>query len=168
MQRFSTWARWILGGFFTLIILPLVGKVLDHMAENYGWYDREALPNAINVFLGLAEQTWFRTTALMLGSFLAGMLVDWLLRRLDVSRAKERQALGIEMRLLAYELPRLGLYELRPKIMSCLLTASKLGIWVPDQRVVEIHPDFTTKMITDYLIHVGTLLKDEHFIEAKR
>jgi hypothetical protein len=97
MQSFTAWVRWIVGGIFTLIILPQVGKVLDHMAENYGWYDREALPNAINIFLSLAERTWLRVTALVLGGFVAGMLVDLFLRKLDGSRADTIKLFGAEM-----------------------------------------------------------------------
>jgi len=104
MQRLSAWARGIALGFFTLFILPLVGKVLDHMAENYGLYDREALPNIINAFVSLAEQTWLRITVLVLGGFVAGLWVDWLLRRLDRSRAEARENLGIAMTNLANDI----------------------------------------------------------------
>jgi hypothetical protein len=75
--------------------------------------------------------------------------------------------------------------------MSQLATARRLGIWVPDDRIFSIHSaremnavrsggSFTqpTKevahfiklddMITDYLRHVGTMLRDGNFREAKQ
>jgi hypothetical protein len=162
MQRFSAVARWIA----TAILIPIFTAV----AARSIWEQPGETANVVLKFLlDLAEQTWFRLTALSLGCFVAGLWVDWVLRRLDGSRAKERQALGVEMRILAYDLPRLGLHQLRPQIMSCLITANKLGIWVPDHhQVFEIIPDFAMRMITDYLMHVGTFLSDGNFSEAKQ
>ena len=51
----------------------------------------------LKFLLDLSEQTWLRVTALLLFGFVAGLWVDWLLRKLDRSRADERKALGTEM-----------------------------------------------------------------------
>src|SRR5260370_178515 len=51
----------------------------------------------LKLLLYLSEQTWLRATALILLGFVAGLWLDWLLRKLDGSRAEERQALGTEM-----------------------------------------------------------------------
>jgi hypothetical protein len=158
MQRLSALVRYI----FTAILVPIIVAVAIHYIE-------QQPTNVVLKFLfDLSEQTWLRVTALLLGGFVAGLWVDWLLRKLDGSRAKERQALGVEMRILAYDLPRLGLHQLRPQIMSCLTTARKLGIWTPDDRIFSIHPLHATDLITDYLMHVGTMLMDGHFSEAKQ
>jgi hypothetical protein len=170
MQRLSAWARGIALGFFTLFILPLVGKVLDHMAENYGLYDREALPNIINAFVSLAEQTWLRVTALVLGGFVAGLWLDWLLRRLDRFRAETRENLGIEMTILAHDIDnalalsaRFPIQDFSPRLMSAFIKARQVGLWTPD--VSNYGP---LNLVMDYLRHVGTLLSDGHFREAKR
>ena len=161
MQRFSAWARWIA----TAILIP----ILTAVAARFIWEQPGETANAVlKILLDLSEQTWLRVTALALGCFVAGLWLDWLLRKVDSSRAKEREALGVEMRLLAYELPQLGPYVLRPQMTSCFTTARKLGIWVPDQRVFALHIDFAAPLIKDYLLNVGTMLKDGHFREAKQ
>ena len=83
MQRLSAWARWIAAGAFSLFVAPLVVEFLKRMAENVGLYDRpqEAAGTVLNFFLELSQQTWLRLTALPLGCFVAGLWVDWLLRR---------------------------------------------------------------------------------------
>jgi hypothetical protein len=169
MQSFTAWVRWIVGGIFTLIILPQVGKVLDHMAENYGWYDREALPNAINIFLSLAERTWLRVTALVLGGFVAGMLVDLFLRKLDGSRADTIKLFGAEMVKLGNYVGQLkSPMQESARIKSCFATARKLGLWVPDERIFRLHPPRASQEISNYLMQVGTMLKDGNFREAKQ
>jgi hypothetical protein len=168
MQRLSVWARRIALGFFTLFILPLVGKVLDHMAENYGLYDREALPQIINAFVSLAEQTWLRITVLVLAGFVAGLWLDWLLRRLDRSRAEARENLGIEMTNLANDIDnalalvdRFRLPDFSPRLISAFIKAKQVGLWTPDVGM-------PLNVVMDYLRHVGTLLSDGHFADAKQ
>jgi hypothetical protein len=103
MQRLSVWLRWIAAGFFTLIVIPLLVEFLKHLAENIGLYDRprEAAGAVLNFFLSLAELPWLRVTALVLAGFVAGLWLDWLLRKFDGSRAKARENLGYEMMNLA-------------------------------------------------------------------
>jgi hypothetical protein len=164
MQRLSTW---VLGIIATVVAGVAVYYLTQRQQETINAI-RETADAAPKFLLYLLQQTWFLVTALLLVGFVGGLWVDWFLRKLDRSRAKERQALGVEMRIIASDLPRLGLHQLRPQIMSCLISASKLGIWVPDHRVFEILPDFTMNMITDYLTHVGTFLRDGNFSEAKQ
>ena len=75
--------------------------------------------------------------------------------------------------------------------MSHLVAVRRLGIWVPDDRIFSIHTkrlmnairsggsymeptrevfDYVTleRMIVDYLTHVGTMLRDGNFREAKQ
>ena len=185
MQRFSTWARWIatailavVGAFFTGVVFPVVVHFIQEQPQETPNVALKFLHVALKFLLDLSEQTWLRVTALLLGGFVAGLWLDWLLRKLDGSRAEERQALGTEMVSLGDYLrfSQLPTYQARPQITSCFTTAKKFGIWVPDQRIFEIskraenlimeHP--IRNLITDYLAHVGTMLKDGHFREAKR
>jgi hypothetical protein len=52
---------------------------------------------ALKFLLDLAGQTWLRGAALALGCFVAGLGLDWLLRKLDDTRADQRKALGTEV-----------------------------------------------------------------------
>jgi hypothetical protein len=173
MQSFSAWVRWIAAGVFTLFISPLAVKVLDRMAENFGLYDRDALPNAVSFLLGLADQSWVRATALGVTAFAAGLWTDWLLRRLDSTRAESRKKLGSEMSRLARPLPE-GYVRLEsPKVMSALIQAKKFGLWAPDlsapaNGLEHLPPAQLFKFLMEYFEAVGRLLEAGHFNEAKR
>jgi|SRR6516162_5614981 len=84
MQHFSTWARWIATGIFaivslifTSIISPLVVDFIKEQPQE----SLKLLHVVLKFLLDLSEQTWLRLTALPLGCFVAGLWVDWLLRR---------------------------------------------------------------------------------------
>jgi hypothetical protein len=88
MQRLSAWARWLGAGVFSIFVIPIAVEFLKHEAESIGLYERpgEAAGTVLNFFLSLAELPWLRVTALVLGGFVAGLWLDWLLRKLDRSR----------------------------------------------------------------------------------
>ena len=172
MQRFSTWVRRIatgillvVGAIFTGVVFPVVSHFIQEQPQETTNVALKILHAALKFLYDLSEQTWFRITASMLVAFVAGLWVDWLLRRLDGSRADERKALGTEMCNLGYDLRFIRdptpilMQRARPQILSCFTTARKFGIWVPDRRAYELHPDRARNMITDYLMHVGTLLR---------
>ncbi len=170
MQRLSAWARWMAVGLFTLFFVPLAVEFLKHTAENIGLYDRpaEAAGAVMNFFLSFAERTWVRVTALGLGSFVAGLWLDWLLRKLDRSRAEARENLGLEMLNLANEINnalglvnRFRLPDFAPRLTSAFIKAKQVGLWTPDVRM-------PLNVVMDYLRHVGTLLSDGHFADAKQ
>jgi hypothetical protein len=189
MQRFSAWARWIA----TVIFIPIFTGVAVRFIWERLW-ERPETANVVSKFLlDLTEQTWVRFTALALLCFVAGLWLDWLLRKVDDSRTDERKALGIKMLNLADNLRSMNYRtsQALPQIMSYFAAARKLGVWVPDDRIFSIHTvremnairsggsymeatkevvDFMglDNMITDYLRHVGTMLKDGNFREAKQ
>jgi hypothetical protein len=165
---FSTWVRRIatgillvVGAIFTGVVFPVVSHFIQEQPQetaNVFWVVLKFLSD-------LSEQAWLRITVSLLVGFVAGLWVDWLLRRLDGSRAKQREALGTEMRILGHDL---NLFGARPQITSCFIAARKLGLWVPDQHIFTLHVDFAEPLIKDYLLNVGTMLKDGHFREAKQ
>src|SRR5262249_923176 len=152
-------------------------EVFKQVAQRIGLYDRprEALGTVLNFFLSLAELPWLGNTLLFFGGLAAGLLLSWLLRRLDGSRADERKALGTEMvklgnllRGYSGKLRKLYMHEVRPKIVSCFTTAKKVGILVPDDRIFSVNPAHAMDLIADYLMDVGTMLQGRHFSEAKQ
>ncbi len=159
MQRFSTWALGIAGSLLTGAAVGLVVTFIKQQPQ-------ETANVPLQFLLFLLDQTWF----LLVGAFVAGLLLNWIIGKLDDFRADKRKALGTEMVSLGYDLGNLRnpTPQARSQIMSCLTAASKLGIWVPDQRVFNLEPGRAYGMIRDYLMHVGTLLKDGHFAEARR
>ena len=113
---------------------------------------------------------WLRVTALVLGGFVAGLWVDWLLRKLDRSRNAAREKIGSEMQELANKLESAsasaqGFPPYYPELMSLLLKVLKHGIWTP---VESIHRAEYRPAIWVYLTLVGTLLRDGHFDMARQ
>lgn len=170
MQRLSTWARWIAVSAFTLFVIPLAVEFLKHMAEKVGLYDRpgEAVDTILNFFLSLAELPWLRITALILFAFGAGLWLDWFLRKLDKSHEDSRRILGANMVKLGNYLGQIkSPMQESARIKSLFASATKLGLWVPDERIFRLPPPRASHEISDYLGHVGTMLKDGNFREAK-
>ena len=167
MQRLSALARWTA----TTILIPiLIGVATDLI--------KEQPPETANVVLQflfwLTEQTWFRRTALFLFGVVVGLWADYLLRKLDRFRTDERRALGTRMLNIGDDLssaspPSPIVMQISgPSIRSCFTTARKLGIWAPNDRIFSIDPGHAMDLVTDYLMEVGTFLRDGHFSEAKK
>jgi hypothetical protein len=170
MQRFSTWASWIIGIIFGS---QFALEVFRQVAQRIGLYDRprEAFGTVLNFFLSLAELPWLRNTLLLFGGLAAGFLLKWLLQRLDGSRAKRREALGDEMAKLGNYLGQIKFpfpTKENARIMSCFASAKKFGIWVPDDRAFPFQAARARSLITDYLSKVGQMLSDGNFREAKQ
>jgi hypothetical protein len=175
MQSFSTWVRQVAVGAFSVFVFPLAVDFLKRMAENAGIYDQpgEAAGTVLNFFLSLSQQTWLRVTALTLGAFVAGLLLERRLQKLDRSRTEGRKDLGFEMikfgnQLRGYSGQLQGEFMHRARIVSCFATARKFGIWAPNDRIFSVHPPRAMDLIADYLMDVGTMLIDGHFSEAKQ
>jgi hypothetical protein len=170
MQRLSAWARGIATAIFTGAVLPLAVQLIEQQPP-------ETAGAVLKFLLNLAQQTWLRVTALVLGGFVAGLWVDWLLRKFDGSRAEARENLGIEMKKIGrdmngeMECGRTVLLRASPRLNSCFTKARKVGLWVPDARIMKAQPLLINRieyLLVEYLLHVGTLLSDGHFKEAKR
>jgi hypothetical protein len=119
MQRLSVWARGIPTAIFILILTAIAyrfmwDRFIGEPIENAGL--GEAL-------LYLAEQSWLRVTALALGGFVAGLWVDWVLRKLDRPRIEARAYLGIEMINLAHDID-----NARPLVPASLFKTSAPGL----------------------------------------
>ena len=175
MQSLSVWVRQIAVGAFSVFVFPLAVDFLKRMAENAGIYDRpgEAAGTVLNFFLSLSQQT--RVTALTLGAFVTGLVLERRLQKLDRSRTDKRKDLGFEMikfgnQLRGYtgQLEGEFMHRARRNIVSCFATARKFGIWAPNDRIFSVHSPRAMDLITDYLMDVGTMLIDGHFSEAKQ
>jgi hypothetical protein len=176
MQIFSVWVRQVAVGALLVFVFPLAVDFFKRMAENVGIYDQpEAAGTVLNFLLSLSQQTWLRVTALTLGAFVAGLLLERRLQKLDRSRIDERKDLGFEMikfgnQLRGYTGQLQGEYmnRARQEIVSCFTTARKLGIWAPNDKIFSVHPPRAMDLIADYLMDVGTMLIGGHLSEAKQ
>jgi hypothetical protein len=150
---------------------PLCRYVFEHLAATYGWWEHpaESAGSLIAVVQSLWDVPWVRAIVLVSTGYVAGLWTDYLLRRVDGSRAQARKNLGLEMRALAGDVGRLqsqitdftwpGHYT--PRLVSLSLKAKSMGMWFPEKH--------TTQHATlEYLLLVGTLLSDGHFSQAKK
>ena len=89
-----------------LIFIPILITVIAEVAAHFITRHPEEATSAVRrFFLGLSQQTWLRYTAFFLGGLVAGLWLDWFLRKLDGYRAKEIRALGDVMIDLARAFP---------------------------------------------------------------
>jgi len=149
MRSLSVWVRQIAVGAFSVFVFPLAVDFLKRMAENAGIYDRPggAAGTVLNFFLSLSQQTWLRVTALTLGAFVTGLVLERRLQKLDRSRTDKRKDLGFEMikfgnQLRGYtgQLQGEFMHRARRNIVSCFATARKFGIWAPNDRIFSVAP----------------------------
>jgi hypothetical protein len=176
MQRFSTWARWITVGLavvvfiFKDVVVPVFVDFIKEQPET-----NDFLHWVLKLLLDFAQQSWVHVAAWILLGFVAGLWVDWLLRKADGSRAEKRKELGYDMLKLARNLADYArringnpMNAFRPQIASCLTRARKVGMWVPDDRIFSIYPPHRAMdLIVDYLTRVGQMLRDGNFSEAQ-
>jgi len=92
-------------------------------------------------------------------------------RKSDEKKAFALRSLGSKFRSLSDNIKaRTELSEwpdnvrdLNPAILSALVSASKFGLWVPNERVYQL-PD--ASFLCEYFKSVGKLLEDGYFDEA--
>ena len=162
MQRFSTWARWI-----ATAILAAVGTITTDVVGDFIKKQPEtddALHAILKSLLYLKQQPWFHTVGWIFVGLVAGLWLDLILRRLDGSRGNERKILGAEMARYGNYLGQFGSMPDRAKIKSYFHSAREFGIWAPDT----VNINRAEKLITEYLMNVGTMLRDGHFKKAKQ
>ena len=140
MLRFWGWAG--------TIAATILGGVAVYLITQGPQETVDVVSKFLRQILYLRQQPWFRDAAVFLGAFISGLCLDWLRRKLGRSRADKREALGNEMLILDHHLYSLRdpMSEARSEIMSCFITAKKLGIWAPDERVFEIDPNHAYPM----------------------
>jgi len=166
VQRFSTWASWIaailtavLFIFKEAVVPVVVGFIKTQPQTNDG------IKAALQFLIDVAQQTSFSVVGWILVGLVAGLWLGGRLRKLDDSRADRRKTLGADMVKYGNYLEQYTPWDEQDsaKIKSYFHSAKKSGIWAPDE--VNITRD--EKLITEYLINVGTMLRDGHFKEAK-
>jgi hypothetical protein len=162
MQHFSTWARWIATAILAAIGTITTDVVVDFIKRQPETDD--AIHAGMKFLLYLAQQPWLQIVGWIFVGLVAGLWLDLLLRKLDGSRANERKMLGAEMAKYGNYLGQFGSVPDSAKIKSYFHSARKFGIWAPD----EVNINRAEKLIADYLKNVGTLLRDEHFRQAKQ
>jgi hypothetical protein len=162
MQRFSSWARWI-----ATVILAAIGTITTDVVVDFIKKQPEtddAIHVGLKFLLYLAQQPWLHTVSWIFLGLVAGLWLDLVLRQLDGSRADSRKMLGTEMAKYGNYLGQPGSMPDSARIKSYFHSAREFGIWAPDA----VNINRAEKLITEYLMNVGTMLRDGHFKKAKQ
>jgi hypothetical protein len=177
----SKWLKQVLFGIWGLSLIPLITPTLEKWLEENvfsgpngmaatGFPD--AMTTVFNNLLVLGQQRWFKIAFVFLSGIVIGVSLEWLNRNSDERRAFELRSLGIKFRSLSDNIKVRtasagwpdNVRDLRPAILSVLISARKFDLWVPNDHVYQL-PD--ASFLCEYFRCVGMLLEDGHFDKAK-
>jgi len=177
----SKWLKQLLFGIWGLLLIPLIAPVLAKWLKENILSDPSGITTtlfsdtiAAAVFSNLSalgHQHWFRFAFVFSTGIIFGVSIEWLSRKSDEKKAFALRSLGSKFRSLSDNIKaRTELSEwpdnvrdLNPAILSALVSASKFGLWVPNERVYQL-PD--ASFLCEYFKSVGKLLEDGYFDEA--
>jgi hypothetical protein len=163
----------ILSGIWGLLLIPPIATILEKRLEEKFFSDPNAVATTVfSNLVALGHQLWFQFVLVFFTGIVLGISLDWLARKSDQNKASELRSLGSKFRTLSDNIKMTASSEwpnnvrdLKPEIMSALISAKKFGLWAPDERVYQF-PD--ASFLCEYFKFVGKLLEDRHFDEAKR
>jgi hypothetical protein len=177
----SKWLKQFLFGIWGLLLIPLITPILEKWLEENVFSEPSGMattvfPNAtvtavFNELLALGQQRWFKFAFVFLTGIVIGVSLEWLSRKSDKKRAFELQSLGIKFRSLSDSIKVRtassgwpdNVRDLKPAILSVLVSAKKFDLWVPNEHVY-LMPD--ASFLCEYFRCVGKLLEDGHFDKA--
>jgi hypothetical protein len=176
----SKWLKQFLFGIWGLLLIPLIMPILDKWLEE-NIFDSNGMatmvfpnPMASTVFnnlLALGQQRWFKFALVFLTGIVVGVSLEWLSRKSDEKKAFELRSLGSKFRSLSDNIKGRttlsgwpdNVRDLKPAILSALISAKKFGLWVPNEHMYQL-PD--ASFLCEYFKCVGKLLEDGYFDEA--
>ena len=177
----SKWLKQFLFGIWGLLLIPLIAPILEKWLEENAFSDPNGMattvfPNAtvttaFNNLLALGQQRWFKFALVFLTGIVIGVSLEWLHRKADEKRAFELQSIGTKFRSLSDNIKVRtastgwpdNIRDLKPAILSVLISAKKFDLWVPNEHVYQL-PD--ASFLCEYFRCVGKLLEDGHFDKA--
>ncbi len=176
----SKWLKQLLFGIWGLLLIPAITPILEKWLEENIFSDPNGMaatvfPNATAPFfdnlLALGQQRWFKFTLIFLTGIVIGVSLEWLSRKSDERKAFELRSLGSKFRSLSDNIKIRSassgwpdnVRDLKPAILSVLISAKKFDLWVPNEHVYRL-PD--ASFLCEYFSCVGKLLEDGHFDEA--
>ena len=177
----SKWLKQFLFGIWGLLLIPLIAPILDKWLQENVFSEPNGMaatvfPNAtaatiFNNLLALGQQRWFKFAVVFLTGIVIGVSLEWLSRKSDEKKAFELRSLGSKFRSLSDNIQARttlsgwpdNVRDLKPAILSALISANKFGLWVPNEHVYQL-PD--ASFLCEYFRCVGRLLEDGHFERA--
>jgi hypothetical protein len=169
----SNWLKPLLFGIWGLLLIPLAGTTLEKwLAENVFSEPNAAASLISDHLVAVSELRWFKFALVFMTGIVVGASLEMSARRSGERKAFELRSVGYKFRALSDGLKARtaasgwpdNARDLRPAVMSALISAAKFGVWVPNERVYEL-PDAT--FLCEYFSCVGGLLEDGHLNEAR-
>jgi hypothetical protein len=166
--------RVVLSTVWTIFVAPFLllvwrgvldrGDVANHPGDwLMGWLDT------------VAKIPGVYPAALIATGILVGLWIDWLLRKIDGSRAARRKTLGTTYCSLSSNIEgRFGgyygewsenIHDLKPALMSAFIEAEGFGLWAPVDELYKRQDGGV--VVVNHLRIVGTMLRDGHFKQAR-
>jgi hypothetical protein len=170
----SKWLKTLLFAIWGVLLIPLIGNALEKWLEENVLSAHNAVATRIsNDLIAAGQLRWFNFALAFMSGIVIGVSLESLARRSGERKAFDARSLGYKFRSLSDSIKSRTLpsgrpdhaRDLRPAIMSALVSAKKFDLWVPGERVFEL-PD--ASFLCEYFNCVGRLLEDGHLGEASR
>ena len=169
-------------GIWGLLLIPLIGPVLKKWLEENVSSDpggvattvfrNATVTTAFEHLVALGQQRWFKFAVVFMTGIVIGASLEWLSRKADARKASGLRSLGSKFRSLSDSIKTRtassgwpdNVQDLKPAILSALISARKFDLWVPNEHVYQL-PDAT--FLCEYFRSVGRLLEDGDFDKAR-
>jgi hypothetical protein len=170
----SKWLKRFLFVIWGLLLIPLIGTALEKWLEENVFAEPYAVATTISDDLvAVGQLRWFKFALVLVTGIVVGVSLESLSWKSGERRAFELRSLGYKFRSLSDSIKIRtaspgwpdNARDLRPAIMSALISANRFDLWVPSERVYEL-PD--PSFLCEYFRCVGKLLEDGHLDEATR
>ena len=176
----SKWLKPFLFGIWGLLLIPLITPILKKWLEE-NVFDPDGMATTVfsnamattvfNNLLALSQRRWFAFALVFLTGIVIGVSLEWLSRKADEKKASELRSLGSKFRSLSDNIKVRtassgwpdNVRDLKPAILSALISAKKFDLWAPNEHVYQL-PD--ASFLCEYFRSVGKLLEDGHFDQA--
>ena len=170
----SKWLKALLFGIWGLLLIPPIGTTLEKwLGENVFSEPNGVAATISNNLAAVSQLRWFKFALVFMTGLVIGVSLESLNRKSGERKAFEIRSLGYKFRSLSDSIETRiessgwpdSVRDLRPAIMSALISAQKFDLWVPSERVYGL-PD--ASFFCEYFRCVGRLLEDGHLEEASR
>lgn len=170
----SKWLKALLFGIWGLLLIPPIGTTFEKwLGENVFSEPNGVVATISNHLAAVSQLRWFKFALVFMTGLVIGVSLESLNRRSGERKAFEIRSLGYKFRSLSDSIETRikssgwpdSVRDLRPAIMSALIAAQKIDLWVPSERVYGL-PD--ASFFCEYFRCVGRLLEDGHLEEASR
>jgi len=166
----SKWLKPLLFGIWG----PLIGTTLEKWLTENIFSEPNAVATTIsNNLVAVGQLRWFKFALVFMTGIVIGVSIETSTRKSGERKAFELRSLGYKFRSLSDSIKSRtaspgwpnNARDLKPAIISALISAKRFDLWVPSEGVYEL-PD--ASFLCEYFRCVGMLLEDGHLEEARR